>query len=112
MDAQQDHAKTSRPHYGDTHKDSDQIIDDNKIEDLNRSMDDVDLGEERKQSEERSYGSEGDDGIDSDYFAASATKNEVTQGLNSARRSSVSNGSSTFRDTELTEVDALKTMRI
>lgn len=75
-------------------------------------MDDVDLGEEEKNMKEASYGSEGDDDIDSDYFAASGSKNELAQGLNSARRSNISNGSSTFRDTELTEVDALKTMRI
>ena len=113
MEGKPDHAKTSRPHYGDTPEDSNQILEETgEAKDLNRSMDDVDLGEERKQSEELSYGSEDDDDIDSDYFAASRAKNNTSYGLNSARRSNLSNGSSTFRDTELTEVDALKTMRI
>ena len=72
-------------------------------------MDDVDLG----QNENEEAGSEEDDEIDSDYFAANGARNDVVQGLNSSRVSNVSSGSAaTFRDTELSEIDALKTMRI
>jgi hypothetical protein len=63
-------------------------------------MDDVDLAPE---NEGDSY----DEEVDSDYFRSNASHREE---LNTSRASNVS--SATFRDTELSEMDALKTMRI
>ena len=75
-------------------------------------MDDVDLDNQPEEEQKDRTDSEYDDEIDSDYFAASASKNDLAQGLNSARMSNASSGSATFRDTDLSEIDALKTMRI
>lgn len=63
-------------------------------------MDDVDLEQVKSEGE---YDEEDDD---SDYYQSS----NQDQQLNTSRISHVSN--STFRDTQLSEIDALKTMRI
>ena len=65
-------------------------------------MDDVDLP-----GEEENEGDSYDEEVDSDYFRSNGSHREQ---LNSSRMSNASNG--TFRDTELSEIDALKTMRI
>jgi hypothetical protein len=65
-------------------------------------MDDVDLAAEQE-NEGDSY----DDEVDSDYFRSNDSHREQ---LNTSRMSNVSDG--TFRDRELSEIDALKTMRI